>query len=235
MGRVVLMFLVSLCFGIIGLVMWTGPVYAPPFNPPIGGFLECKANLNTCNANLAACEAQPAAAVPQTGQTTCWDTSRNVITCAGTGQDGDIQAGVVPPNPRFTDNGNGTITDNLTGLIWLKNANCFGTRTWALALTDANTLNSGECGLTDGSVDGDWYLPNRNELASLLDLENSNPALPTGYPFTEFQIYYYWSSTTAVPDPSYAWLVFFLGGTLFADFKTSSGFDAYVLPVRGGS
>ena len=34
--------------------------------------------------------------------------------------------GVAWPNPRFTDNGNGTVTDNLTGLIWLKNANCFG-------------------------------------------------------------------------------------------------------------
>ena len=38
------------------------------------------------------------------------------------------QKGVAWPNPRFTDNGNGTVTDNLTGLIWLKNANCFGTK-----------------------------------------------------------------------------------------------------------
>jgi hypothetical protein len=32
--------------------------------------------------------------------------------------------GVAWPNPRFTDNSDGTVTDNLTGLIWLKNANC---------------------------------------------------------------------------------------------------------------
>ena len=60
---------------------------------------------------------------------------------APTGSDGDLQKGVAWPNPRFTDNANGTVTDNLTGLIWLKNANCFGrpvwtargTCTWALA------------------------------------------------------------------------------------------------------
>ena len=95
MKRSFLLFLVSLCFGMIGVVSWTSPAHAILF--PRLQLLACRANLNTCNANLAACEAQPAAAVPQTGQTTCWDTSGNVITCAGTGQDGDIQAGVVPP------------------------------------------------------------------------------------------------------------------------------------------
>jgi len=41
---------------------------------------------------------------------------------------------------RFTDNGDGTVTDNLTALIWLKNADCFGTRVWADALSDCNNL-----------------------------------------------------------------------------------------------
>ena len=58
------------------------------------------------------------APVPKSGQT-----SSNA-----TGDDGDLQRGVAWPDPRFTDNGDGTVTDNLTGLIWLKNANCFGTR-----------------------------------------------------------------------------------------------------------
>jgi len=102
--------------------------------------------------------------VAATGQTTCYDSSGNVIACAGTGQDGDVLAGSPLSTPRFTDNGNGTITDNLTGLIWLKNANCFGTQTWAQALTDANRLANGACGLTDGSVAGDWRLPNVREL-----------------------------------------------------------------------
>ena len=56
------------------------------------------------------------AMLPKTGQTTSY----------AAGDDGALQKGVAWPNPRFTDNGNGTVTDNLTGLIWLKNANCFG-------------------------------------------------------------------------------------------------------------
>jgi hypothetical protein len=51
------------------------------------------------------------APVPQTGQTLCVDQSGS-INCAGTGQDGDLQAGVALPQPRFTDNGDGTVTDN---------------------------------------------------------------------------------------------------------------------------
>jgi hypothetical protein len=72
------------------------------------------------------------------GQTTCWDPADTTIpittvTCAGTGQDGDYQAGTPLPSPRFAVNGDGTVTDNLTGLIWLQNANCFLSRTWAQA------------------------------------------------------------------------------------------------------
>ncbi len=57
-----------------------------------------------------------AAPVPRTGQTTSYAVR----------DDGALQKGVAWPTPRFTDNNNGTITDNLTGLIWLKNANCIG-------------------------------------------------------------------------------------------------------------
>jgi len=114
------------------------------------------------------------------------------------GDDGFYQAGTPVPSPRFTDNGNGTVSDNLTGLTWLKNASCLGVQTWPNALAAANTLSSGACGLTDGSVAGDWRLPNRNELTSLLDLETFGPALPAGHPFTNFAAAVYWSSTTVV-------------------------------------
>ncbi|MBF0551987.1 MAG: DUF1566 domain-containing protein, partial [Deltaproteobacteria bacterium] len=141
--------------------------------------------------------------LPKTGQTTCYGAGGNIISCANTGQDGDKQAGVPWPNPRFTDNNNGTVTDNLTGLIWLKNAHCCdfvgfsGTGlVWTDALNVANGLASGNCGLTDGSQAGDWRLPNVNELESLLDIKNYSPALPTGHPFTGVQLSLYWSSTT---------------------------------------
>ncbi len=60
----------------------------------------------------------------KTGQTKCYDASGTEISCSGTGQDGAYQNGATWPNPRFTYNENGTVKDNLTGLIWLKNANC---------------------------------------------------------------------------------------------------------------
>jgi hypothetical protein len=62
--------------------------------------------------------------LPATGQSLCYDAVGTVTTCTGTGQDGDQPRGAVWPTPRFTDNANGTVTDNLTGLIWLKDADC---------------------------------------------------------------------------------------------------------------
>src|SRR4030067_1969090 len=90
------------------------------------------------------------AKVEKTGQITSYSNT--------SGEDGDLKKGVAWPNPRFTDKGNGTVTDNLTKLFWLKNANAFGERTWEQALSDANTLSSGSHGLTDGSKEGDCRL-----------------------------------------------------------------------------
>jgi hypothetical protein len=163
------------------------------------------------------------ARVPKTGQTTSY----------ATGDDGDLEKGVAWPSPRFTDNGDGTVTDNLTGLIWLKDANCFSTKTWANALTSANTLNSGECGLTDGSAEGNWRLPNIRELMSLLDYGRLDPALPSLHPFSGVQLSSYWTSTmTASGSPNYAWLVGLRYGSLETYHKDNS---YYVWPVRGGT
>jgi len=173
------------------------------------------------------------ARVPKTGQTTSY----------ATGDDGDLEKGVSWPNPRFTDNSDGTVTDNLTGLIWLKNANCFGTKKWQdgatyPALEAANTLNSGECGLTDGSVEGDWRLPNVRELQSLIHYGCYSPALPDtagtacgSGPFTGVQSSFYWSSTSFANDTSYAWRVYLSYGYVERSSKTTSH---YVWPVRGG-
>ncbi len=161
------------------------------------------------------------AAVPQTGQTTSY----------ASGDDGDLEKGVAWPNPRFTDNSDGTVTDNLTGLIWLKNANAFGFRGWATALTDCATLNSGEAGLSDGSVEGDWRLPNIRELQSLIDYGRYNPALPSGHPFTGVQSGYYWSSSTVAVNTVFAWSVALDGGYVSNGYKPSTD---YVWPVRGG-
>jgi hypothetical protein len=180
------------------------------------------------------------APVPQTGQTQCWDTAGALIPCAGTGQDGDIQAGVPFPSPRFTDQGNGTVRDNLTGLIWLKQDNCFVLRmTWAQALQAANALASGSCGLSDGSVAGDWRLPNVRELYSLINFGFHDPALSdgagTGH-WTEGNVFVgdpnrrYWTSTTRDGNHTYAWSVLMQEGLIDLLTKEDS---TYVWPVRG--
>jgi len=64
---------------------------------------------------------------------------------------------------RYVDCGNGTVTDTVTGLIWLKRADCFPESNWKAALQAAATLKTGDCGLTDGSSAGDWRLPTRTE------------------------------------------------------------------------
>ena len=50
------------------------------------------------------------------------------------------------------------------------------TLNWAAALSMALTLKEGECGLSDGSAEGDWRLPNVRELDSLVHDGVSNPA-----------------------------------------------------------
>jgi len=147
------------------------------------------------------------------------------------GDNGDLEKGVAWPDPRFTDNGDGTVTDNLTGLIWLKNANCFGSPQWATALTNCNNLADGSCGLTDGSSAGDWRLPSVNELHSLVDRSQSSPCLPSGHPFTGVQNAYYWSSTTWVGNTSVGWCVLFNSGSVNGETKTLSH---VVWPVKGG-
>ncbi|MCP4627628.1 MAG: DUF1566 domain-containing protein [bacterium] len=149
------------------------------------------------------------------------------------GDDGFLQMGVSWPAPRFIDNGDGTVTDGLTGLTWLKNANCFGTKTWLHALASSTFLAAGQCGLNDSSVFGDWRMPNVRELHSLNDFSNFSPALPTGHPFTGVQSSYYWSSTTHAYTTVSAWYVHMSYGGVYYGGKDY--FDFYVWPVRGGN
>jgi hypothetical protein len=173
--------------------------------------------------------AEPAP-VAKTGQTTS----------GGTRDDGALQKGVAWPAPRFTDNSDGTVTDNLTGLIWLKNADCFSQRSWTNALSDCNGLASGTCGLTDSSGSGDWRLPNVKELLSLLDFGYNSPALSnavgTGQwssdnAFLTLQSNFYWSSTSCASYTGYAWGVRFDGGSVGANTYATTSF---VWPVKGG-
>jgi hypothetical protein len=173
----------------------------------------------------------PPAPVAKTGQTTS----------KAAGDDGDMQKGVGMDAGRFVDNNNGTVTDKLTGLIWLKEGQCtvffsgditgVNRRPWTAAVDSANKLASGYCGLADGSVAGEWRLPNVNELSSLLD-RGQAPALPVDCPLTDSTFAdYYWSSTTCANQANSAWVVYYFIGYVY--FYQMSD-DNYVRCVRGG-
>lgn len=175
-------------------------------------------------------EAPTAAPVPKTGQTQSY----------ATGDDGDLEKGVAGPTPRFTDNGNGTVTDRLTDLVWLKNGSCVkffaldakaeNPRTWSEAVDSANRLANGYCGLTDNSKAGDWRLPNRKELDSLIDLGQYEPALPPDCPLRASTVAkYHWSATSYALVPGDAWCVSFEYGY---DDRCGKSIPLYVRAVR---
>jgi hypothetical protein len=159
----------------------------------------------------------------------------------------DLQADKYPlGTARFTDNGDGTVTDNTTGLIWLKKTNCFGPITWYKAMTAVADLAHGQCGLTDGSFQGDWRLPERAELLTLLDERYESPALSNatgtdqwmeGDPFSGVQSAPYWSATAYGNYPDAAWLVLFSQGYMLYyanDSYAGKTGTSSVWPVRGG-
>lgn len=137
----------------------------------------------------------------------------------------------------FFDNGDGTVTDTVTNLMWDRCSqgqigvacatSSATTMTWTAALTAAVTAN-----VANYKGYSDWRLPNKNELESLVDLSlSTSPVIDlTAFPATP-TISFYWSSTTYTPNPSMAWDVYFENGASFADVKTVSG---QVRLVRSG-
>ncbi len=124
-------------------------------------------------------------------------------------------------NTRITDCGNGTLTDSVTGLVWLKNPDCLGSLPWIEANDAAADLMDGDCGLDDGSSISDWRLPSAEEWVWSTAF----------FGFGGDAVQIYWSAVTdysfynqalaAQNDP--------LG--LISNYKTTSH---QVWPVRGG-
>lgn len=168
--------------------------------------------------------------LPKTGQVTTYKA----------GDDGALQKGVAWPSPRFVDGSDGTVTDRLTGLVWLKNATCIGKKSWSDALVASNALASGACGLSDGSKAGSWRLPNINELNSLVNAGRWNPAVgpltvdgnPEALLFSMTANANYWSSTTTAALTTQAWSVHFMFGLQNPAFKP---IPFMVWPVKDGS
>jgi len=139
---------------------------------------------------------------------------------------------------RYTDNGDGTVTDNQTGLIWLKDANYFGRLDWQTAQSVVADLANGKCNLYDGSSPGNWRLPTKDEWKKMIDKRFTWPSLSNAAGsakwkeedvFVNVQANWYWSSTTLAFASSYVWYVGLFRGEVRNAAKTTMRF---VWPVR---
>jgi len=206
-----------------------------------GDLSTCDADLMTCDGDLATCQASTSR-ILKTGQTTCTDDTGTVIACAGSGRDGEFQAGDAFSH---TDNGNGTITDNITGLMWEKLSDDGSIHDKDLtfagltaAIGKATTLNGAAfAGYTD------WRVPNIRELGTLPDYELSyspGPAVPAIFrspctpgctvltcSCTKSNVYF--SSTTYAGYPQACWKYNMQDGDQYAGNKTD---PHYVRLVR---
>jgi photosystem II stability/assembly factor-like uncharacterized protein len=166
--------------------------------------------------------------LPDTGQDKCYDfLTEEEMSCVSVpyGQDAVFAQG---PPPAFNDNGNGTVTDLNTGLIWQKTDDSIK-RSWP------NAKNYCE-GLELGSYT-DWRLPSRRELLLLVNFGRTEPAIDTAYFPDIHSDDYYWSSTSN-PTPETYWSAYkiYLGwGGADSSIETK-GYATelkYALCVRG--
>src|SRR6185369_2362461 len=203
--------------------------------------------------------------LPATSQAACFDANGVQRSCGGTGEDGEKQVGVAWPALRFSDNNDGTVTDNLTGLSWSQHANASSSAlpndqpngctnaetsmTWLQALDFVACLNAkSHAGFSD------WRLPNLNELESVVNsgVADTSAYLNTnGFGFgpglpSEVQPGRYWSSTSdasgliASQSAIAAWDVDLVRGdfplgTLKNDPGPLMGLLRAVWPVRGNT
>lgn len=204
--------------------------------------------VSVVNAALGVCEASPSGGVLATGQTQC-DAGDGILgTCPGSplGQDGEVRAGAPLA---YTDNGDGTIRDNATGLIWEKLSadasihNFARAYSWQdafdvkIAALNTSPCFAGQC---------DWRLPNRRELDSLVHMGHSSPSIDpsfntdcvSGCTVTTCsctQSDNYWSSTSYQDPtlPGFAWCVSFAADASVNGFEKSLPVF-FVRAVRGG-
>ncbi len=190
--------------------------------------------------------------IPDTGQTQCYDASNNAVICSSIplidpmyGQDGHYLQSTYGQH-FYTDNGDGTVNDDVTGLMWqqcpagLSGAGCatgsVATYNWYEATGTADaTYNPGGavdyCG--DLSTGGytDWRLPDYHELLGIVDYGQYDPSIDTAvFPGTPSS--HFCSSSSFVLHPNYAWRVFFITGHVWKNFDKAN-YDN-VRCVRGG-
>jgi hypothetical protein len=121
----------------------------------------------------------------------------------------------------FTDNGDGTVKDNYTGLVWQKHQ-ASALMSWEEALVHSE-------GLVLAGFD-DWRMPNIKEIQSLNDAALCKPSFNRSF-FPDISSGVYWSSTTLVNAPAKAWTINVDYGIVSYTEKIQNG---KVICVRGG-
>jgi len=182
--------------------------------------------VSPCNPTVC----PPQTGLPWTGQVTVYKA----------GDDGTYQKGYTTDRPivkgagstRFTDNGDGTVTDNATGLMWVKNPLLLGPpfdtfQYWAQSITACE-------GLTYAGH-SDWRLPNVKELVSVLDYALAAPYVDP-YFFPAIVLNYYWTSTTSINNTTFAYYANLSSGTSYPNIaaRSKTSYKHYIWPVRLG-
>jgi len=162
--------------------------------------------------------------LPDTGATTSYGsspddadyTSANSFTC----------------DMSFVDNNDGTITDNCTGLMWNKCSQGLSGTSCQTGTASTTYWEEAKVSCEDSTSSNysDWRLPNVKELTSIVNYQNSSPAINATY-FPATVSGNYWSSTTYKPNTATAWYVSFSGGDVGSSIKTPAPY--YARCVRG--
>ena len=198
-----------------------------------------------CNCGILDCNDEDAAVSPEADET-CDDGIDN--NCDGSIDEGcsSTTTTTTSTSSRFIDNGNGTVTDSLTGLIWLKVATCLGSMDWNAAPAAVDALSDGDCGfegtLRDGSSPGDWRMPTKEEMQGLgteppTTWEEGRPPVDwtlvggtTLTPFLYIQGNCFWTSTS---DTDNAWVL--CSGDGWVGLRDKTSYTYFVWPIRRDS
>lgn len=117
-------------------------------------------------------------------------------------------------SPRFTLVLEGAaVRDNQTGLIWEQEPDRVHD-VWSASVSRCVTK-------TVGGKSG-WRAPTIDELKTLIDPSQHDPALPSGHPFSNIKSEIYWTSTPDPKDEIVAWQVSFFSGEPVTDQKSGT-------------